>query len=280
MAGSAGSGGSAGGDGSGGAGGSSGSPATGGSGGTVSVPDPCDDDFTDLSHTSLCWSEHKPSAILDRLQDTSAGRLSLDVRRGESWWNLDSGVLLYQTVQGDFVVEAEVQVHHVSGVDQLPTAIFAAAGLLIYRSADEQMFDPASNYYAIKVGTFDPAETIGVKSERTIGTASAKEELELAGSEARAVLRLCRVGNLVWTGYFNAGVWQEVRWDPGGGVAPASGYAADGVHGATLGDTVRVGLLAENYDPHAADENVRAVFEYARFRAVDSLGDCSATDIF
>src|SRR5690606_37567536 len=205
-------------------------------------------------------------------QDTSAGRLSLDVRRGESWWNLDSGVLLYQTVQGDFVVEAQVQVHHVSGVDQLPTAIFAAAGILIYRSADEQMIDPASNYYAIKVGTFDPAETIGIKSERTIGTASAKKELELAGSEARAVLRLCRVGDLVWTGYFNAGVWQEVRWDPGGGVAPASGYAADGVHGATLGDTVRVGLLAENYDPHAADENVRAVFEYARFRAVDSLG--------
>jgi hypothetical protein len=260
----------------------SGGETNGAGGGAVTETNPCwdldgfYDDFRDAEWTSDCWSVHKPEALT---AGTSSRGYSHDEqwglvfrpKAGPAWEASESGFLLYQNITGNFLMEVQVWVFGgAEPSEDAPSAAGARIGLLATAELPQAQGN-TNAYYAIQVGTLETALSAGFQASVTTDQTRTRVDQDLEAWD-NSYLRLCRVGNQIWSAYLPSG---EVAWIPLHENGADLGYDSSDAEYPDLRETMVVGILAELADTSAMDGSVRAIVGQAQLSIPDEIDDCA-----
>lgn len=260
---------------------SGGSDGTGGSssGGNGNPPAVCtDDEFLDEQITEDCWQVFNTDALTgggERGYSWDDGYITLRPEEERGWRDGDSGFFMYQEVTGNFLLEVHGNLEDLAG--DLPTTPNVHGGLLLIPGSVDLAASPTTDYYAVKYGILSDGNPgyLGEYASDALGTTVAtpndQEPIEGGG----VYLRICRFDDYLWVGAKLGGV---APWTPLHATGDAF-YDTEAADLTPLGDTVRVGLLAEMLGSGSSG-SVRIQYDDTEIRVgadlpLDSVDDCS-----
>jgi hypothetical protein len=267
LEGSGGTGGSAA-PGSGGAGSGSGGEALGGSSSCAL------DQFNDAELTRACWTTFNESLLFggEYIQNEEEGVLDLRPRPGRAWHNDDSSFLLYRTIAGNVMLEAELSVFGGATGEEQPYVQYADGGLLAFPASQPlENLSEFDEYYAIKAGSLGENLHLGFKGEYTSGGGTSIVAYETPAALSGMSLRICRYNSVLWTGYR---LKEETVWHPLHANEEDAGYDTSLPGLPALEDTMYVGLIAEIWDGNAMPEDARMIYSVAQFSVPKTRDDC------
>ncbi len=191
--------------------------------------------------------------------DVANGELTLELTQRLLWFNNSRGVLMYQTVDGDFKATTSVRVYKSSASEMLPDLPVQLAGLMARRPDSDQ---GSENYVFIVVG-FD-VNDISVETKSTVNGQSDFEGPSWPNGQAE--LRICRIGDAFYSYKRMPGetVWQ-VADDSNTGI-PWPLERAD------MNGELQLGI---NIYTAESQFDVSASFDYFRVEAVANVMDCT-----
>lgn len=238
------------------------------------------DEFRSSELTQDCWSVYREDLLIAGSSDRGYSHddewgLVLRPKAGPAWESSDSGFLLYQEVKGNFLLEAQVWVFGgAAPSEEAPGAAGARVGLLAYSGELPASGTAATDYYSIKVGTLDSPLSAGFEANVT-SSENSNETRRRVDEDAEgwdnSYLRLCRVGQQLWSAYLPSG---EVAWIPLNENGSELGYDTRDPEFPDLTETMVVGLLGELADAGAGDGSVRAILSRAEFSIPTDIDDC------
>jgi hypothetical protein len=258
-----------------------GAPSTGGQGTGGSVQNECwdldgfYDDFQSEDYTERCWLTHKSEALAF---GTSPGGYSFEPEgllmrpeAGTSWSGDTSAFLLYQELSGDFRLEAQVWVLGEPPGEGAPESHDTFAGLVFYPGSLSSVTGHADEYYSIKVGRFtNTAGIIAQVKEADLAPRSVQVEDNEAWDNT--YVRICRVGDSVWSAYLPSG---QATWIPLHENGASLGYDTRDEGFPRLSEIVSVGVSAEMGDTEAEDGSARIVVNAVTIVPTDSIDSCA-----
>jgi len=262
--------------------GGTGGGGTNGDGGTSSggglmvedLPFPCTEDvFEDVGITTDCWQSFNPDGFAgdEGGYEQTTGAVTITPVAGSGWSNGEPGFLLYQEIEGDFLLEVQAALE--SETEHPPTVPEAFLGLVVVParvSLDPPWNTNEADYYAIKFGIFDDPNDMGYRAEYTSAGVTTRQEVVYEQNWVSVFLRVCRVGDILWTGVKpdddNVG-WLPLHGDGSDGYDVSSGGLP------ALGSTVRVGMTGELLSDNPSG-SARAVYVRTQFETPESLLEC------
>lgn len=155
------------------------------------------DEFDDPLASEARWSfRHEVEGEPPQFSDFTFGsagddRARIQTTRG-GWYGAFKGPYLFQTIDGDFMIEAHVIAHRWGDETLAPEQPYNSAGLLIRNPVEP---GAPENWVLHHLGMNDP-DGAGVGVERKI-TLDSTSELELTSNAFRGRIRICRVGDQV-----------------------------------------------------------------------------------
>ncbi len=271
-----------------GLGGDGGTSLGGGDGYGGEAPDCAIDEFEDELLTAACWHTFNENKLFGEYSvDEEAGILVLRPDVGTSWFNGDSAFLLYREVEGNFLLEVQFSVFagDVAQTDptheSYPMLRYVNGGIVAFPAlqAFEDIEGPFTGYYAIKAGAlrdFGEGQIwAGFKADFTVDDdddMTTIAEADDPGGWRDLSLRMCRIGDLIWTG-FKDNVdteWHQLH----AGDHHSAGYDTTDSDLPDLTGTMYVGLPGELWDPDATSGEVRIVYSRAAFSVPKFSEDC------
>ncbi|MEL6675828.1 MAG: hypothetical protein AAFR61_26710 [Bacteroidota bacterium] len=182
-----------------------------------------EDPGTDLSPaqmiselTSYDASKHEPLSIEeDKLRLRAIGE-------GIGWFSDSKGPLLYEDLEGDFMVETEVKLKRLDGEAGLPEALYSSAGLLV-RDPNSRFGE--ENWVMYNVGFQNSFYGNEMKVTRPLGNVAPEENLLYnfgfhslstlmlipQENEGFIKLRMARIGNEIRCYFYNGANWEEQK---------------------------------------------------------------------
>jgi|GEM_PF-2170050 len=234
------------------------------------------DDFSDPALTEVCYQSYNGEVLTAGTSprgslDEDFPGITFRPRGGVGFYDGDTGFALRRKVSGDFVLEVQVWVMEPKPSEEAPPARNAFAGIAAFSEKDEFGIEPVTGYYAIKMGTLEGSDQAGFSGEHTPVDSTVTERLQEPSDKyyQGSYLRLCRVGDQIWTGYKRAG---DTEWQPLHANGEEYGYDTRTL--SPLTDTLDVALLAEMRSSDEADGSVRVVFTKAEFAVPDDFDEC------
>ncbi len=206
--------------------------------------------------------ENSPWQFVNRdgvIAHVSNSELNLELTQRLLWFNNSRGVLMYQTVEGNFKATTSVRVYKSSDPDMLPDLPVQLAGLMARRPDSDA---GSENYVFIVVG-FD-VNDISVETKSTVNGQSEFEGPSWPNGQAE--LRICRIDDTFYSYKRMPGetVWQ-VADDPNTGI-PWPLERAD------MNGELQLGINIYTAEPQF---DVSASFDYFRVEAVANVMDCT-----
>jgi regulation of enolase protein 1 (concanavalin A-like superfamily) len=183
---------------------------------------------------------------------SAAGALSLTPASNAGWFNTSAGPFIYKNITGDFVVTTQVSAHSLSSVNQAPSQLSNAAGLLVRTPSSAS---GVQNWITNNIGTHSGA-VVGSTNLNTVNGVS-NSVIAQAGSFNQA-LRICRVGSTVYTFISQD---NEQTWT-----------LTNTFTRTDFPSTVQVGMMAV---AASSIGDVRADFSYIRAATPSSASDCT-----
>lgn len=210
------------------------------------------------------------------------------------WYSDGSGPFLYATIAGDFMIETRVSANRRGNPNQMPTARFTSAGLLIRdpESAPERMRWVMYNigfqdrFFGTEAKTTRDADGrwhlhrfAGFRSLSTLFLT------ERPGVTPEAWLRMCRIGPEIRMFWRRAadGPWIEESRDAttqvqGNGASDPTPGVTDGGHirmiRPDLPDTVQAGIIVNRGGSSDRQADGEGRFDYVRYSRVADFADC------
>ena len=211
-------------------------------GDTNGDPPGIDDEFDgDLS----LWRVLNPGSVTLALVD---GFLHLDPGANTLWFEGSSGPLVWQLVEGNFMVTADVTSRRLANPDQPPLATYRTGGLMARNPADA-----TENYVFIAVGSEENPEAVETKT--TTNSQSVYDEVPWPGAEGE--VRICRIGpRFEMLIRERGGTWQTL----------------DVYQRPDLPAALQVGPFGFAYQQ---DPDLRVSFDWVRFAYPSQQSDCT-----
>lgn len=273
-------------------GGDGGGPSDGGSqgaGGGTDLPDQPDectgDEFQSETLTESCWQAFQSDLLTagntEGGYDLAGGLLTFTPVSGQGWTGSDAGFLMYQEIEGNFLLEVQAQLMDLEPIDNPPTVAEAFVGIVAVPWGQPLSADDPNTYadsYAIKFGTFDDQGGMGYRAQYTSDGVTTAAQTSYEMTWISLYLRICRVADVLWTGVKPADE-EIVEWIPlhadGTTQGSTEPYATGEGDLPKLYGAVRVGMIGEVLSD-GVGANARAVYGKTEFKRPVSLSQCWA----
>ena len=210
-------------------------------------PGELDDEFDDPGSLDD-WTLLDSS--LHEVLEIAGGRLTIVPRPNAAWFEDDKGPFLFKEIGGNFAVHTFVIAGNTSDPDAAPTFEFNSAGFVARDPASR--IGGSENWLMLNVGFQDGR--IGSEGKTTVDSRST---LFITDGSHRAELILCRVGAR----------FLMLRKNEG----ESSFTETDRFDRPDMPTDLQVGVVANGY---GSSPNLRAVFDYVRFKTPESESDC------
>lgn len=201
-----------------------------------------DDEFDD--DLSL-WEVLNPQSVTLTIAE---GFLHLDPAANTLWFQDAAGPLVWQLVEGDFIVTADVTSRRLSNPALPPLATYRTGGLMARNPSDA-----SENYVFIAVGSEENPEAVETKT--TTNSNSVYDEVPWPGAEGE--VRICRIGaRFEMLIRERGGTWQSL----------------DVYDRPDLPSALQVGPFGF---ANQADPDLRVSFDWVRFDLPGQVSDCT-----
>lgn len=223
------------------------------------------DEFDDPAASETRWSfRHQVEGEDPQFSDFTFGdadddRARMVPTRG-GWYGAFKGPYLFQSIDGDFMIEAQVIAHRSGDEAQAPQQPYNSAGLLIRNRVD---VGAPENWVLHHLGMHDP-DGAGVGVERKI-TRNSNSQLTLTANAFSGRIRICRVGDQVVL---------TRRLDD------ENAFSISAEYDLQLDDEVQAGFSLTAWNSQTAepdlsfDGDVVGVWDYVRYYRISDVGAC------
>jgi hypothetical protein len=215
------------------------------------------DEFGD-SASITDWTEG-PFDAFDALDidTTTAGHLTVVLGQYNFWNDELQGFFLYKTVTGDFTIHVRTDIESIDNPGSDPTASFHAAGIM---ARDPSSDGGDESWVMYDLGRQNAITARGTRSANTAGSNTSFTLTASQNDATSGELIMCRLGD---TFHLFRKLEGQTDWTE-----------TQTLDRGDLPQTMQVGVAANA--GYAANPDLRATFDFARFTVPTTLAECTA----